>query len=339
MHSFNAILDEIPGTSKAKDEESRKVDYLTSSSSARSTSSSDSWTDAESHAYSRVKDFSEGENAKKSKCKTTSNPTEKSRKYKRNLNQQRLSQPLNSKEVRPTRPSVVLKRRLSLDSFEHSPKTSDMLIVRNQEEIKTPMRELIEASSVGIRNKYPMSEYQMQLIHLSLCDLIENINIKGSGPSFSGFIHKTDWIIIVCDNSESERWLKKAIPTLKPWPDAELSIIETRDIPIIITGTAYIPYSEALTISTAFHLLNIQNRGLNTEHWRMVSVRPETFGQTVTFTLDHDSAEVLRSLNGRITLGFEKIKIEIESNVSETPDDPVPGPSGITPKRRRTENL
>ncbi|XP_028038496.1 uncharacterized protein LOC114249211 [Bombyx mandarina] len=309
MYSFNAILDAIPGTSKAKDEESRKVNYLTSSSSARSTSSSDSWTDAESRAYSR-----------------------------RNLEQERLSQHLDSEEVQSTRPSAVPKRSWTPDSSEDSPQATVALNVRNQEEIKTPLRELIEASSVGIRSKYPMSEYQMQLIHRSLCDLIEDINIKASGPSFSGFIHKTDWIMIVCDNSKSERWLKRVLPTLEPWPDAELSIIETRDIPNVTTGTAYIPYSEALTVSSAFNLLSIQNRGLNTEYWRVVKTTYGEWGEIVKFTLDHISAEVLRSLNGRVTLGFKKIKIETESIVSETLKGPVAGPSRINPKRRKLDN-
>lgn len=182
-------------------------------------------------------------------------------------------------------------------------------------------------SRLGVRNTTPMSVDQMGLLKEALLDAIFNAE-EGKGPKFTGFSYKPGWVMVLCEDQESQNWLMAEVPKLKPWPEAELSIIIESELPKPNVGTAFLPFSEAKTVERAVGIMKAQNRGLNIDRWRILNKRVEETGHIVTFSIDEASVEVLKANKGQATLGFKKIYFKLKGE-----PNPNPKPHATTSER------
>lgn len=163
---------------------------------------------------------------------------------------------------------------------------------------------------VKIYNKSSMSHEQMNMVHTSLILEIGNC-VTGKGPKFIDFIHKDGWILITCESNQSEEWLYKVIPHLKPWPEAEL---KTSLIDNALVATTFLPFSEAGDMPTVLHLLQVQNRGLHVYDWQLLSERKYKGGYVVIFSMDKFSIATLRKNNFKAAFGFKSIYFKMSPN-------------------------
>ncbi|CAK1587674.1 unnamed protein product [Parnassius mnemosyne] len=166
-------------------------------------------------------------------------------------------------------------------------------------------------SCIGIRNSDLMSDEQMQSVHYALNRAIMKIGRKEAGPRFTGFIHMQGWILVNCANQVSQDWIVQKIDNLKPWPQAELSVIPEDELPQVQVGTIFVPRSEAESPEEGFQLLRAQNDGLNTELWTILQCRDQVHGFLVTLSLDNPSADAIRKKGCIVALGFKFVTFKI----------------------------
>ncbi|CAG5044304.1 unnamed protein product [Parnassius apollo] len=156
------------------------------------------------------------------------------------------------------------------------------------------------------------------------------------GPKFSGFTHKPGWILVTCLNKASQAWIVGEIGKLKPWPEAELSVIPEGELPKPQLGITYLPRSEANSPEEAAVLLKAQNEGLHTELWRILHRRDEENRFLVTFSLDDPSAEAVRKAGGRVVLGFKMITFKVRGG-SDAAMEPEPPQTQFPPTLHLSE--
>lgn len=192
-----------------------------------------------------------------------------------------------------------------------------------------------EPVRVGISNISPMTKQQMTLVQQSINKAIVQIAVQGAGPKFLGSTYKNGWIRMVCENHESRRWLEKVIPSLKPWPEARLSVKPQDELLKTVTVSILIPDKEGVTVTTALDLLRVQNPGLDTNNWKVLKVlknlngRP---GQIVHLSIDEASFNALKLLDLKANLGMDKVTFWVRSTHVKKPLLPTPRPLLPTPR-------
>lgn len=176
---------------------------------------------------------------------------------------------------------------------------------------------------VGIRNYEPMTPEQMTLVNATISSTISRIGrsvgTKGSGPKFHGVQHKSGWLLITCEDRESQEWLINEVPRCKPWPEARLSVMEERELPSSMPGpwtaATFIPLTEAGSAEEAMDLIRYQNKGLYLEHWKIICERVNNKNHIFAiFSLDEHSAETLLHGDCRVYIGMKKILLKLRSN-------------------------
>lgn len=71
-------------------------------------------------------------------------------------------------------------------------------------------------------------------------------------------------------------------------------------------------------------MLGAQNRGLNTEVWKVLHERAEEAGRIVTFSLDEPSVEVLKTLDFKAAFGFKRIIFKLKGGNPNLPESEDP---------------
>ncbi|CAH2228630.1 jg9158, partial [Pararge aegeria aegeria] len=226
-------------------------------------------------------------------------------------------------------------------------------------------RDIAGATRVGIQNVVPMTDAQMSSVRAALVTFLNTkgrcMDNRGAGPSFLGFTHKAGWILVTCENQRSKDWLVSELPNCKPWPEANLSIMEDSELPKPWIATTLIPATDASSVSEALDTIRYQNEGLYPEHWRVLNEKVDGAGIIAAISLDEISVETLRARDFRVNIGFRKIVFrvrgantgsasgaaaEVHTNpataapgstglgvgsagLSTSPAPPAPGPSGL----------
>jgi hypothetical protein len=245
---------------------------------------------------------------------------------------------------KPAPVNAPFKRGRSEDESPqgHVKKTAKLTTGDEGERRPLSFKEAAGSTRVGIRNSEPMSEEQMKMVRLQLGTVLieEWKDARGDGPKFLGFLHKTGWILVTCADQASLDWLVGAVPKLKPWPEATLSVIPEGELPKPATAITFISDADVSSIEDALALFRIQNSGLNTELWRVLGEKAEQGGKVVTFALDEPSAEALRACGCEVTIGFRKVVFRLRGGPNAPPPatllqpPAVAGPSTRAPDSR-----
>lgn len=135
---------------------------------------------------------------------------------------------------------------------------------------------------------------------------------KEMAPNFKEIRHIGGALHISCLDEESKTWIQKVVPKIKPWEAAELKVVLEADLIKFIKAVVYMPFSN-LSQDVVLKRLSIQNRGLNTQIWRMVKMNQEKIGQTMIVLIDVKSYEYLKSKNFMAGLNFTQVKFRIPS--------------------------
>lgn len=181
---------------------------------------------------------------------------------------------------------------------------------------------------VVIRNIIPMNAEQMQQVHSSLIQKI--ISLKdGQGPAFDGFDKKSGYILVTCENQFSQDWLFKTVPSLQPWNGASLSIQMENETPHPLVALTFIPKTNAPTVEVALQLIQKQNVGVTTTHWKILRKLEKLDSIGVALEIDDSSAAVLNNMDFVLKCGFSSILVRLKRAESAMPFEKttVAGPS------------
>lgn len=208
----------------------------------------------------------------------------------------------------------------SLDELTSPRKSANLLATSPatpEEELTSSMSSRFNAherevwpSRVGIRDINPMTDEQLDSLYFALTRRIAE-SPEGKGPIFESVYYKPGWLLIVCKNQHAKTWLYNTIPSLKPWPGSKLSLVSESDVLNPKIGIVFIPTPEAKDIGHTLCLLRAQNKGLQTDIWKVLNKRDEKDGVTLTLSLDESSVEALKQMDLKATLAFRKVHFSI----------------------------
>ncbi|XP_022818347.1 uncharacterized protein LOC111350873 isoform X1 [Spodoptera litura] len=173
--------------------------------------------------------------------------------------------------------------------------------------IKSDKQDDSQSIRVGIQNVTPMNKKQMSMVHQAINKEIVKIGQQGKGPKFLGSAYKLGWILMICEDQHTRKWLEGIVTKLKPWPQASLSLMSNTAFPKSIVLSLLIPSKEGVSIPTALELLRVQNPGLHTEHWKVFKILKVNEGDIVHLSIDNASYEALKLVDFKVNLGIDKL--------------------------------
>lgn len=198
---------------------------------------------------------------------------------------------------------------------------------------RTYAKVVSEMSAAIVPSNYPNSrldENQLTLLQDGILEAIVSIEDSTTEPRFSGIQFKSGYIIVNCDNKETQEWLKKIVPSLKPWEGAELRVATGDEIPKPIVITAFLPMTEDL--EKALALIKNQNRNVNTVAWRTIKSIKEGKGLVVIAEVDEESMKFISESSFELNFRFGKIKVTRRKELLEEKPTPT-GESAVQEKQ------
>ncbi|KAL7728465.1 hypothetical protein ACLKA6_005220 [Drosophila palustris] len=136
---------------------------------------------------------------------------------------------------------------------------------------------------------------------------------------------------------ETADWLKAAMPKLKLWPGAKVELVADADMPKPQVYIGHFPKTEKYSNEDILQLLEGQNSALRTGDWRILNRVDRGKQIELTFAVDPNSDEKLKSVGHRLCYGFGQVivrqrsKHSAEAKDAPTATAPVPAKTAQTP--------
>ncbi|KAL7723868.1 hypothetical protein ACLKA6_002191 [Drosophila palustris] len=174
-----------------------------------------------------------------------------------------------------------------------------------------PADEQAEQRAVTSAKKFPsgypkalLSTKELSAVQEAILDVIRTQRQGAVKPFFTGCTFRPGWLLISCANRETADWLKAAMPKLKLWPGAKVELVADADMPKPQVYIGHFPKTEKYSNEDILQLLEGQNSALRTGDWRILN-RVERGKQIeLTFAVDPNSDEKLKSVGHRLCYGF-----------------------------------
>ncbi|KAL7735695.1 hypothetical protein ACLKA6_002572 [Drosophila palustris] len=207
-----------------------------------------------------------------------------------------------------------------------------------------PADEQAEQRAVTSAEKFPsgypkalLSTKELSAVQEAILDVIRTQRQGAVKPFFTGCTFRPGWLLISCANRETADWLKAAMPKLKLWPGAKVELVADADMPKPQVYIGHFPKTEKYSNEDILQLLEGQNSALRTGDWRILN-RVERGKQIeLTFAVDPNSDEKLKSVGHRLCYGFGQVivrqrgKHSAEAKDAPTATAPVPAKTAQTP--------
>lgn len=166
---------------------------------------------------------------------------------------------------------------------------------------------------IGIRNFRPMLQEEIKKIHYAIKNEID-MEHRGTAPNIIKFIYKPGWMVAICADNFSKQWLVKKVLEIKPWPEAKLSVIQDSQMPKATTAYVFVTNKEVRHVTEILKQIKRQNKGLNTEYWKVANDKEVKTGRLITLSIDALSVDTLRKTNCEVKLGFRTICFNVKGN-------------------------
>lgn len=129
---------------------------------------------------------------------------------------------------------------------------------------------------------------------------------------------------VTCVNKHTQKWFIDCVEDIKEWKGIRLHVGEAR---LVLNTTKVItrlpPEMNNRPIEGILQNLNVQNKGIKTEDWRIINTKTESTGKTVVFLLNDDEMRKLKERSLALYLSFSKISFTIlEKKPKSTADGP-----------------
>lgn len=122
--------------------------------------------------------------------------------------------------------------------------------------------------------------------------------------------------VIGCGNKESYDFLTSCISNLPPdlLPGARIEAIPAASLPLRELAHVWVP-PPVLEVDSILRLISMQNKGLCTSGWHILSSKPrEKGGLDLKIVVDRASAAAIRAAAGVVKFGLGSLKFIISSN-------------------------
>jgi len=228
-------------------------------------------------------------------------------------------------EAMPVRDNPKLKRsstESTPDAISKKPRTEGLSLPKaigdkpeglgREAAQSTSFKEAPESIKVGVMHAdHPESTLtgdQMKAFKKSIFERIKD-GTEAIKPSFSGLQFKSGWISVICSNPETEKWLMKIVPEVKPWDGANLKAVGEKDFPKFHAFMAFFPESHDEPNEDILKLVEGQNDGLNATHWVIVKRNEEKTAAQLILLIDETQLNKLKAANYRINYKFGKVTL------------------------------
>lgn len=154
-----------------------------------------------------------------------------------------------------------------------------------------------------------LTEEQLELLQSSILNEITKIADGDFQPQFHDCFKRRGNLIIVCNNQDSVDWLKKTVPTIKPWETADCHALEPTEVPNLMDILLTLP--KDIDTEVLLRRIEKQNENVDTSKWNLTSKKTEE-GETDTtyiFAVDESVVTRVRELDYKLFINFNRVHV------------------------------
>lgn len=130
-------------------------------------------------------------------------------------------------------------------------------------------------------------------------------------PKFEKCLSAGGFILIVCADAFSKKWLEQEVPKLIVWRTSCLRVVNAYFHSTRLTkAVVYIPGAKE-TGSKVLQRLSRMNPGISTIGWRIYNRSQSKFGETMTLGIDDISLANLKLINYQPYYGLTRLDFKI----------------------------
>lgn len=130
-----------------------------------------------------------------------------------------------------------------------------------------------------------------------------------SSLQFAGIHFRPGMLVVDCVDKQTADWLVGKGHQLAKWEGKELRACMGDDIPRAHVVTIFFPRSNKMSEEQLLSLVKTQNRGLNTQLWKILSSKEEASGKLISISIDEESRERILDVGGSIFFRFGKLPV------------------------------
>ncbi|XP_054083393.1 uncharacterized protein LOC128920332 [Zeugodacus cucurbitae] len=126
--------------------------------------------------------------------------------------------------------------------------------------------------------------------------------------TFSGIFFRSGLLLIDCIDEQTASWLSETAPRLQGWTGPSLCTRRGDDIPSTYNMTVFLPRCAG---KTSEYVFGLQNEGLSTSAWRVISDKDEEGGLRLNIGIDliDQSYALIRKKGYRLYFRYSTIVI------------------------------
>ena len=168
-----------------------------------------------------------------------------------------------------------------------------------------------------IKTSYPedkLTESDIQYVQEVILRKIDEAQSSESLPLLRTFSLQDGALIYYCENQDTCNWLQKNLDGVEIKDKSILKVVEAKDLPKpvkVAFRTRDLKTSDPKVLLRRMQLLN---KGLQTEHWKVVDRQPDPKGQRLILLMDKKSAELITSLGLAAYTGVDRGQFKILSD-------------------------
>lgn len=208
--------------------------------------------------------------------------------------------PTPAKIARRNKGSRTQAKTSSVQHRIDTAQTGHSAPTRNSEgKVKPSYRDVANYVKLGILSTgYPETELtteQLKTTQKAILAKVVGQRKEQLKPKFGDCVFKSGYLVIVCKNKETADWLKSIVSTITPWPGAELTAVDEKNIPQPEILIGFFPWSTEDKNEEILALLESQNDGLAVDAWRIL--QRNTISQRhveLVFTVDGASLNSIK---------------------------------------------
>jgi len=169
----------------------------------------------------------------------------------------------------------------------------------------------------------PLTADQMDSLQEAIIDTVIEYAAEDVKPEFEGCFPRSGWVMTICSNKETAKWLKDHIATITNKCKLSISLVEEDDFPRPHFVRGYFPHSAQLDTSKVLATIAAQNK-LSATTWKVIHRKEQEDNVLhLIFAVDDQSWSILQGSNGRISYRFGHIRLMMRVPGShDLPDGP-----------------
>lgn len=130
-------------------------------------------------------------------------------------------------------------------------------------------------------------------------------------PRFENCIFVGGYLLVLCSDQPTVKFLQQTVPKLELWKDASLKVVNEKNLQKSDIYYGHFGDSANDSDKEILSFVESQNDGVNTAKWAILGRKPLANKQTIelSFTMDNASAKALQKLNYEVNYKFAKVTL------------------------------